>query len=205
MPPTVAQAAYIRPAARAAADASHARAMPTAPDLDAIYRDHADFVFRVASQLGVGSTQAEDIVHDVFLVVARRLGDYDGRSMRSWLYGITRRVVAHHHRGASRASRRIEQLPPPGRDRNPEEGAVVGEAVALIESFVRELDDDQRLVFVLAELEGVPIPEIAAATGTNLNTVYSRLRLARRRFERMLAERRTHQGDDHGRAKPERV
>ncbi len=172
--------------------------MTLPPQLDATYREHADFVFRVASQLGVARGQTEDIVHEVFLVVARRLGDYDGRSMRSWLYGITRRVVAHYHRSASRA-RRIEGVLLLTRERDPEERAVVGEAIEFVESFVGELQDDQRVVFVLAELEGVPIPEIAAATGVNLNTVYSRSTDGSRRPRARLPRLRSSQGSQRNR------
>ncbi len=157
-------------------------------ELEAVYREHADFVHRVACQLGVGHEHVEDVVHDVFLVVHRRLVDFDGRSMRSWLYGITRRVVLHLRRGTLRARRRaLEHAPVPRSVVDPERRVELDRAVALVEAFVATLDDDQRVVFVLAELEGTPVPEIAAALGLNLNTVYSRLRLARRRFERAIA------------------
>ncbi len=152
-----------------------------------MYRDHADFVLRVACQFGVGQAHAEDVVHDVFLVVHRRLHEYDGRSLRSWLYGITRRVVAHHHRGAARTRRREhDHAPVPRPIADPEQRAAMAGAVAIVERFVATLDEAQRTVFVLADIEGTPIPEIAEGLGLNLNTVYSRLRLARRRFEAML-------------------
>ena len=167
------------------------RTRPLPGELEAVYRDHADFVLRVACQLGVGAPHVEDVVHDVFLVVHRRLHEYDGRSMRSWLYGITRRVVLHHHRGSVREQRRvIEHAPVPRAGVDPEQGVALDRAAALVERFVASLDEDQRAVFVLADLEGTPVPEIAAALGENVNTIYSRLRLARRKFERAIAEDR---------------
>jgi RNA polymerase sigma-70 factor (ECF subfamily) len=171
-------------------------------DLDLVYREHADFVYRIACQLGIDAPHVEDVVHDVFLVVHRRLHEYDGRSMRSWLYGITRRVVLHHRRGRQRAQKRTQLAPVPGSAPDPEERTAVQEAVAIVESFVATLDEDQRAVFVLVELEGTPMPEIAEALGVNLNTLYSRLRLARRRFEQHLAN---HDGACHGRAEPDRT
>ena len=51
------------------------------------------------------------------------------------------------------------------------------------------LDEEQREVFVLAEFEGMTVPEIADATGENLNTLYTRLRTARQRFNALVAER----------------
>jgi len=53
-----------------------------------------------------------------------------------------------------------------------------------------ELDDERREVFVLSELEQLRAPEIASVLGVNLNTIYSRLRSARQRFEAALARRR---------------
>ena len=49
-------------------------------DLAAVYRGHAAFVWRVVRRLGVADAALEDVVHDVFLVVHRRLAEYDGRA-----------------------------------------------------------------------------------------------------------------------------
>ena len=53
----------------------------------------------------------------------------------------------------------------------------------LVQTFLDSLDDDKRAVFILAELEQLPAPAIAEAVGTNVNTVYSRLRAARALLE----------------------
>lgn len=170
------------PAGRAAA--ADTAVLPQ--DLDAVYRAHADFVHRTACQLGVPGAQVEDVMHDVFLVVHRRLSEYDGRSMRSWLYGITRRVVLHQRRGDARRERRAALVVVPTVAADPERDVAAAQIVAQVERFLAALDEDQRIVFVLADIEGTPIPEIATALGVNLNTIYSRLRLARRRFERAI-------------------
>jgi RNA polymerase sigma-70 factor (ECF subfamily) len=52
------------------------------------------------------------------------------------------------------------------------------------------MDEDQRTVFVLAEIEQMPVPEIATAIGENTSTTYSRLRLARKDYDRQLARLR---------------
>ena len=64
----------------------------------------------------------------------------------------------------------------------------------MVRSFLDELDEPQRIVFYLADIEGLTAPEIVAAVGVNLNTVYARLRLARKRFERAMA-RQTEPGN----------
>jgi RNA polymerase sigma-70 factor (ECF subfamily) len=64
------------------------------------------------------------------------------------------------------------------------------EATHLVDRLLEELDDAKRAVFVLAELEQMTAPEIALALGTPLNTVYSRLRLARQEFAAAAARHR---------------
>src|SRR5690606_28421405 len=66
-------------------------------DLSAIYRAHQDYVARVLHHCGLEAGMIDDALQDVFLVVHRRLADFDGRtSIRNWLYGIARRVVSDY-------------------------------------------------------------------------------------------------------------
>lgn len=158
------------------------------PDLHTVYVEHFDFVWRSLLRLGVSRAAAEDVAQDVFLVVRRRLQDYDGRgSMRAWLFGIARRVASDHRRGAGRAQRRLDLLPSPPPPSGPEEHVSAAEAAELVRRFVDQLDEERRLVFLLSELEGLSGTEISEALGLNRNTVYSRLRKARQKFERAVA------------------
>lgn len=168
---------------------------PLPAALDAVYREHLDFVYRTARQLGAGPDAVEDVVHDVFLVVHRRLHEFDGRSMRSWLYGITRRVLSHERRGSERARLRLAKLPPPVAPLDPEASTAAAQAIDLVESFLASLDEDQRAVFSLIEIEGCSAVEVAQSLGVNVNTIYSRLRIARQRFARAVAPTG---GTDHG-------
>ena len=59
-----------------------------------------------------------------------------------------------------------------------------------MEQFLRELDDDKRTAFVLMELEELTAREVAEACGSNPRTIYSRVRVARTRFEAFAAEAR---------------
>ena len=158
-------------------------------ELPEVYDAHLDFVVRTVRRFGVVPAQVEDVAHDVFLVVHRRLPTFDASrgSLRSWLYGITRRVVLHHHRAAHRRDRRLA-LVAVSQDPTPdlEDEVARAHAASLVEQFLAELDEGKREVFVLADVEGMTAPEIAAAMNTKLNTVYSRLRAARQRFEVFL-------------------
>ena len=64
------------------------------------------------------------------------------------------------------------------------------EAVRTLHTILDELDDEKREVFVLAELEQMTVPEIADAVEANVNTVYSRLRAARREFDQAVLRHR---------------
>lgn len=160
----------------------------SAPTLEQVYRDHADFVWRLLRNLGVADASRDDAFHEVFLVVHRRLGDYDGRaSLPSWLFGIARNVALHHRRSHARHLRRLTVAPEPSAAPEPDEVVARREAREIVDRFLGTLGEEQRLVFVLAELEGLRVPEIAEQLGVNLNTLYSRLNSARRRFASFVA------------------
>lgn len=155
-----------------------------APDFVAAYREHHDFVWRILRYFGVPAAALDDKVQDVFLVAYRRWSDLDPTaSLRSWLFGIARRVAADLRRSTVRAERRLQAVPAPTPGPGPEQAVAQAEAAAFVESFLSSLDEDKRAVFMLAEIERLSAPEIAEATGAKLNTVYSRLRAARALFE----------------------
>lgn len=176
------------------------RAAP-APDFEAVYQDHFDFVWRSMGRLGVDPSAVEDAAQDVFVVAHRRLAAFEGRSsVKTWLFGIAIRVARDHRRAARRT--RSHGIVPEGEADtaavadtaapSPLEVATRAEAVARLEAILRELPEDRRAVFILAELEQMSAPEIAEAVGANLNTVYTRLRAARREFNEAVARHAAH-------------
>jgi RNA polymerase sigma-70 factor (ECF subfamily) len=173
-------------------DVEPARAV-VRPALDDVYREHFAFVWRSAKRLGVRDASLDDVVQEVFVIVHRRLADFEGRSsIRTWLFGITLRVARDHRRSAARkeADGSVEldtfRAPSPG----PAESMEKAEAVRLLYAILDELDDERREIFVMAELEQMSMPEIAATLGINVNTAYARLRAARQTFESALARHR---------------
>jgi RNA polymerase sigma-70 factor (ECF subfamily) len=201
--PTVAPGARISDAVeRSAPDAPHrlapggARRATAPPHFDAVYEENFDFVWRSMGRLGVASSAVEDAAQDVFVIAHRRLGDFEGRSsVKTWLFGIALRVARDHRRAARR--RRDNGLVPEGdadpatvtdtSSPSPLESASRAEAVERLLAILGELDDDRRAVFILAELEQMSAPEIADAVGAPVNTVYTRLRAARRAFNEAVA------------------
>jgi len=178
-----------------------------APSFDDVYEQTFDFAWRSARRLGVPVSAVDDVVQDAFVVVHRRLPEFEGRSsIKTWVFGILLRVVSDHRRTLRRKGG-LAELP----HEDVLESSAVGpietlekrQAAGVLHALLEELDDDKRAVFVLAELEELAAPEIAEMLGIPANTVYSRLRAAREAFERALARHRAREqsGLDRARSK----
>ena len=161
---------------------------------ESVYSDHFGFVWRMTRRLGVPDASVDDVVQDAFLVLHRRLEEYDGRaSVRSWLFGILLHVVRDHRRRHRRKAAPCVPRPPDSgsdiavasADPGPAALAERSEQVALLRRLLDILDDDKRTILVLAYLEQMTVPEIAELLGLNLNTAYSRLRAAKRSFDKL--------------------
>jgi RNA polymerase sigma-70 factor, ECF subfamily len=167
--------------------ASQEVASVVAPGFEAIYREHHPFVWRSVRRLGIPDAEVDDVVQDVFMVVHRRLGDFEGRSsVRTWLFGIAYRVVRDRRRSFAARVNRERQVEPGRPPTQPDQRASRHQAVLALDDMLAELDDDQRATFVMAEVLRMTAPEIAEVTEVKLNTVYSRLRRGREAFEAAL-------------------
>jgi RNA polymerase sigma-70 factor (ECF subfamily) len=164
-----------------------------------IYHAHFYFVWRNARRLGVPEASVDDVVQDVFIVVHRRLADFDGRvQLRAWIFGILVHVVRGHRRTFQRKSARCVPLPPESvmtSDPTPSELAERSERIAVLEMLLGQLDENKAMLIVLSELEQWTLREIAEFMGSNPNTVYSRLRAAKRDFDKAYARWRAGAGE----------
>ena len=165
-------------------------------DVVSIPADHADFVYLSLQRFGVRPADLEDLLQEVFIVVHRRLGTFDGSSkMRTWLFGICMRVAAGHRR---RAFHRYEQQASRSSDEqdaigllqsaaadtaSPEEAAMAAQQRARLLAILDAMDLEPRGLFVMFELDEVPCEEIAELLGVPIGTVYSRLHAARKAFQ----------------------
>ncbi|MEZ4404750.1 MAG: sigma-70 family RNA polymerase sigma factor [Kofleriaceae bacterium] len=155
-----------------------------------VYDRHAAMVFRSLRALGVAEASLDDAVQDVFLVVHRRLAEFEGRSaITTWLYGIARRVAADHRRRRPIGTGPMPTIDPPDRAAAPDVALARRRAAQTVMEILDAMEPDQREVFALMEIEQQRAPVVAELLGVPLNTVYSRLRLARARFEQALARR----------------
>lgn len=155
-------------------------------DLRELFTVHAPYVWNSLRRLGVLPSDLEDLTHDVFVQVQRHLGEYDAsRPVRPWLFGFAFRIASQYRR---KAHRRRERLAEAAAARVADPGPLPDQRLAaeqdrqLVLSALQAIDLDRRAVFVLYEIDGVPMAEIARLLGIPVNTAYSRLRVARTEF-----------------------
>jgi len=165
---------------RIRAEASKAR-------LERMFNDHHDFIWRLVRRLGLSPGSADDAAQHVFLVAAERLSDIKVGSERSFLFGTALRVA----RSQSRSDRRwvLEEDMDFRRSEagRPEDLADQHRALALMARILDGMTLDLRTVFILSELEGMTMPEVAALVEIPVGTAASRLRRAREAFRAAVA------------------
>lgn len=155
-----------------------------APAFHSLYQQEFDFVWNVVRRLGVAERDLPDVVHDVFVVVYRRLPTYDpSRPLRPWLFGIAFRVHSAHRRRA-REGPRTDQEPDTlqGNAPAPDERLIQDQQRALVHVILGELAPERRAVLIAHELEGLPMAALADELDVPVKTLYSRLRAAREDF-----------------------
>lgn len=154
------------------------------PSFQDLYAQQFDFVWRCVAHRGIPNAALDDVVQEVFIVVHRKLPEFEGRSsVRTWLGGITRRVVADYIKKRGNRPAADEPLtiePPAAVAADP---GATRDALRLFDELLAGMNEVQREVFVLSEVEHLSGAEIAEITGTNENTVWTRLRAARRLFQ----------------------
>jgi len=141
--------------------------------------------------MGVPPRDLEDVAHDLFIVVHRQLAQYDEtRPLRPWITGIARRVASDYRRKARHRFEVQSDREHRGHGSGAEASLERKRAVATLVKAMEKLSEDQRVVFVLHELEQRPIPEIGEALGVSTNTLYTRLRRARAHVTKRIEQLR---------------
>lgn len=162
-------------------------------DFARVYAETFDFVWRLLVRFGVPAPDLPDAAQEVYLVVHRRLADFEGRSkLTTWLFRICFRVSRSR---ARRAYLRREVLDDDEAERMPSDAPTAEQTVqqqrdlAKLQAILDAMDFDCRVVFCLFELEDLTGAQIAETLELPLGTVYSRLRKAR-----AIVDRHMHRG-----------
>ncbi len=160
-----------------------------APPFVEVFRTYSVFVWRVLLRLGVAEADVDDVAQEVFLGVHRNLQGFEGRcTLRTWIYAIChRRALDYRRRANLRPDLYADEPPEQSVDAAQEQGVAASQERERLRRVLEQLDDDKRTVFVLFDIEGIPMEEVAEIVGCPLQTAYSRLYAARRKLEAALS------------------
>ena len=142
--------------------------------------------------MGGRAADRDDLVQDVFLVVFRRLADFDGQNVGGWLYQITRRRVRDFRRSAwlrrllFGSTALLDARA--GRGSDPGETCETAEKREHLERLLATLNEPERVALVLFEIEDYSGDQIAELQGVPTNTVWARIHKARKKLARWLAQ-----------------
>src|SRR5262245_3759944 len=171
-----------------------------------VYDAWFEDVSRWIRALGGLEADRDDIVQEVFLVVRRRLKDFDGVNLPGWLYRITCRQVRDFRRRAwvkhiftKRRAQEPDVLPHGGS--SPAAALERKEEQRVLQALLAKLAEARRTTFVLFEIEGLSGEEIARIQEIPVNTVWTRLYHARRQFFSLAAKYQMTHGKDWKRSK----
>jgi RNA polymerase sigma-70 factor (ECF subfamily) len=179
-----------RPAPPLVVDEAAGPTMTDAERLTAMFTAHVDFVWRSLRRLGVEDAAVDDAAQEVFVVAQRKLRVIEPGKEKAFLFGTAVRVAADARRARGR---RRETPNETAAATSPDGRAPTDELVEqkrareLLDRVIAALPDDARPVFVLYELEGMTMAEIAACLAIPPGTVASRLRRAREAFDVVIA------------------
>ncbi len=164
--------------------------IPRHPDFREVFDQHWPFVWRVLQHFGVRTADVEDLGQEVFLVAHKRLGDFDpSRPMRAWLAGICRNVaIAHRRRAYVRRETPCDSVPEQTVFTTQLQLVEDREALRRLERVLAQLPEDQRTVFLLHQVEQMPMSEVAVMLECPLQTGYSRYKAALQRIQAAFGE-----------------
>lgn len=149
---------------------------------------HLDAMYRTARRLGIREEDAEDLVQEVLVVLARRLAEIEVNKVRAFALGTTARLALSFRRKALRRREALvgemDEVAPASylalsRGLGGEQRVARAEALALLRAGLDAMTEAQRVTFVLFELEELRASEIAAELGVAEAAVVSRLNRAR--------------------------
>lgn len=156
-----------------------------------IYHDHARHVISAARRWGVSPEHLLDVAQEVWLLALRRLPELNlSQPLEPWLRHVVWHIVQHHRRSYARHSRRLRAMTAAHPIEPTVEPYARRDAALTLEQALGGLSKEQRTVLLLTDHEGMTANEISEVLGVGVNTVYSRLRLARQRCRESISTTR---------------
>ena len=168
----------------------------------AIYDAYYAEVARWIRALGGPAADQDDLIQEVFVVVYRRLHDFDGRNLAGWLYRIAAHQVRDYRRLVwikyiFRRSVALSSEVPSSRP-TPVMMLETRERQRNLERLLSKLSDPLRAAFVLFEIEGYTAEEISEMQSVPTNTVRARIHRARKKMTGLLASAAKAEAEPNG-------
>jgi RNA polymerase sigma-70 factor (ECF subfamily) len=155
--------------------------------LEGWFRDYFERLWRLALRLGVPPALVDDVVQEAFIIAERRAADIADGSARSFLIRTTVKLSANCRRRQSHQQQLLAPLALHSEPCPTAEQLLVGKQLRqALDCLLEQLPAEQRQVFVLYEIEGHSVPEIAELLELPSGTVASRLGRARDKFSKAL-------------------
>lgn len=149
-------------------------------------------VTRYLSRAVGNVADVDDLLQATFLEIARGHARFDGRSSATtWLLGIATNVVRHHLRSASRRRALVAAVTEAHGDEaeaGPAGAVAARLALRRAQRVLDGLSDEQRLAFVLCELEGLSAAHVARMLGATEAAIWKRVSDARKAMREALGE-----------------
>ncbi len=156
---------------------------------ETLYRRYKDAMYRYLLRQCQNPATAEELFQDIWLRIVNARQDYTVKaSFRTWLYQIAHnRLIDHYRRQNTRMpesylENSILEKVATTEASDPQRIVNGQQQTAHLAELIAALPEAQREAFLLKEETGMTLEEIAAATGTNRETVKSRLRYAFKRL-----------------------
>lgn len=158
-----------------------------------LYDRYSSALFSIALRIVRERSEAEDVLHDAFVAVSERAGQYvkERGSVGAWLVALVRNLSIDRARRRERRGALVrEVLPhePPPSVRDPERLASEADERAKIRAALERLPAPQRQTLEVAFFEGLSYPEIAARENVPLGTIKSRAARALAALREALVE-----------------
>jgi glucose/mannose transport system substrate-binding protein len=157
------------------------------PDADRLKRlltTHLAAVTRHVERLGVPRTEVDDVAQEAFIVAARKIGDVPLEQERAFVFRVAAHVAQNARRATTRRHKVYERFTDVAGDPAPSQEELMGQLQErfLVDSILRSMSPELRGVFMLCEVEGLAVGEIAQRLALPTGTAASRLRRARKTF-----------------------
>ena len=142
------------------------------------------WICKQVRRMGVPDRDVSDVSQDVLVELYKTWEQYDeSRPLRAWMFGFVFRITSAYRRRAEHRLVTVTGDPAPPPDcQSAQLRLEEREELELVQAALQSIPEGRREVFLMARIEELPIPEVAAVLEIPLNTAYTRLRTANQEF-----------------------